>query len=53
MDDSWFFASTSPTATPQRLAAACCSIIRAEAPHSRIGWMKCRTLREPSVSWLP
>ena len=27
--------------------------MRAEAPHSRIGWMKCRTLREPSVSWLP
>jgi len=23
------------------------------APHWRIGWMKWRMLREPSVSWLP
>ncbi len=28
-------------------------MVRAEAPHSRIGWRKWRTLREPSVSWLP
>ena len=33
-----------------RFAAACSSIVRAEAPHRRIGWMKWRTLREPSVS---
>src|SRR5271169_141263 len=26
---------------------------RAAAPHSRIGWMKWRRLREPSVFWLP
>src|ERR1700758_2355383 len=26
---------------------------RAPAPHSRIGWMKWRRLREPSVFWLP
>ena len=38
---------------PSASAAACSSIVRAEAPHSRIGWMKWRTLREPSVSWLP
>ena len=37
----------------QRLAAAASSIMRAAAPHSRIGFMKCRVLREPSVSWLP
>ena len=26
---------------------------RAAAPHWRIGWIQWRTLREPSVSWLP
>src|ERR1700739_4020224 len=26
---------------------------RAPAPHSRIGWIKWRRLREPSVFWLP
>src|SRR5215831_54969 len=39
--------------TPQRCAAAVSSICRMAAPHSRIGWMKWRTLREPSVFWLP
>jgi hypothetical protein len=41
---------TSIGSTPQRLAAACSSIMRIAAPHWRIGWMKWRTLREPSVS---
>ena len=27
--------------------------MRTAAPHWRIGWKKWRTLREPSVSWLP
>ena len=39
--------------TPHFLAAAASSIARAAAPHWRMGWMKWRTLREPSVSWLP
>src|SRR5271163_2713641 len=50
---SWFFASTSETSTPQRLAAASSSIMRAAAPTWRIGLMKWRVEREPSVSWLP
>ena len=28
-------------------------ILRVPAPTCRMGWMKWRTLREPSVSWLP
>src|SRR5271168_478364 len=50
---SWFCACTSPTGTPQRCAAAVSSICRIAAPHSRIGWIKWRMLREPSVFWLP
>ena len=38
---------------PAAWRAACSSICRAAAPHRRIGWMKWRMLREPSVSWLP
>ena len=49
----WFSARTSATSTPQRVAAACSSIMRIAAPHWRIGCTKWRTLREPSVSWLP
>ena len=48
-----FLATTSPTSTFQRAAAAVSSIMRIEAPQARIGWMKCRVLRDPSVSWLP
>ena len=41
------------TGTPQRAAAAASSMVRAAAPHRRMGSKKCRVLREPSVSWLP
>src|SRR5215470_14207502 len=50
---SWFCACTSPTGTLQCCAAAVSSICRIAAPHSRMGWMKWRMLREPSVFWLP
>ena len=50
---SWLRALTSATGTPQRLAAAASSMVRADAPIWRIGIRKCRVLREPSVSWLP
>ena len=49
----WFSARHSVLDTPQVIAAACSSICLVAAPQARIGWMKWRMLREPSVSWLP